>query len=293
MMPGFVLVEIIISVLIASFLSIGLLTTIVQINRVQQTINTITNVNGRIAILQNQMERDIMGAFVPAQIDTIQTSTLKQDQQKPLEKIFYGTNKGNGGRLDVLTFITSNPLEVFHGVKNIKLKPRVARVVYRLVPDERRKNSYILQRQEGTSDLVFEKYKTDSTGELRPFAMIDDIQDLTIKYVVIEQSSAEDTKQTKRTYKKSSAWQSEQKKAPTAAQEQKSQQKEPIRLPNYLEVTVSLWNSTFDATRTFNLVMPIAYKATEFEQPPPKEKEQGKEKDVQGGAPKTPQKAGT
>lgn len=288
-MIGFVLIEVVISVLIASFLSTGLLTTIFQISRVQQTVNTVTYNNNRIAILQNQMERDVMGAFIPAQIDMIQTSTLKQEQKKPLEKIFYGTSKGNGGRLDVLTCITSNPLEIFYGVKNSKLKPRVARVVYRLVPDERRKNSYVLMRQEGTADLVFEKYTLDSTGELRPFAMIDGIQNLTITYITIEQSQAQDTKKIKRVYKKSTAWQSEQKKDGIPEQEKKQQvTKEPVRLPNYLEVGVSLWNSTFDDTRTFQLIIPIAYKASEFEQPPPKPKEQQTGK----AATQEPQKAG-
>lgn len=267
-MTGFVLIEVIISVLIASFLSVGLLTTIVQISRVQQTVTTITNINGRLAILQNQMERDVMGAFVPTQVDMIQTSTVRQATQKPIEKVFYGTSKATGGRLDTLTFITSNPLEVFYGVKNVQLKPRIARVVYRLVPDERHKNSYILLRQEGTTDLTFEKYKADSTGELRPFAMIDDIQNLTITYITIEQAA--DTK--KKTYKKSSSWQSEKKETPTSSPENAQLprlKKEPVRLPNYIEVAISLWNSSFDDARTFSLIIPIAYKTTEFEEPPP------------------------
>lgn len=284
-MTGFVLIEVIISVLIASFLSVGLLTTIMQVSRVQQTVTTITNINGRMAILQNQMERDIMGAFVPTQIDMIQTATTtaQPSPQKPVEKVFYGTSKGNGGRLDLLTFITSNPLEVFYGVKNVQLKPRIARVVYRLVPDERRKNAYILMRQEGTTDLTFEKYKTDSTGELRSFAMVDDIQNLTVSYITVEQSTEEPKKP--RTYKRSSSWQSEQKKETTTPPKGPSVQKEPVRLPNYVEVVVSLWNSSFTDTRTFTLVIPIAYKTTEFQEPP---KEKAKPEETPTAAPTAP-----
>jgi type II secretory pathway pseudopilin PulG len=279
MKRGFVLIEVLVSTLIAAFISTGLLSTIFQISRLSQTVNTIANVYGRIAILQNQMERDIMGAFVPAQVDVIQTSTLKADQPKPLEKIFYGVGKAEGGRLDVLTFITSNPLEIFFGVKDVKLKSRVARVVYRLVADERRKNAYILMRQEGTSNLSFDVYKPDAQGEFRAFPVIDGIQNLSISYISITQTKPEAGARPKRTYKKVGQWQSEQKKeqAPKAPTTRiplaLGPKKEPIRLPNQIEVTLSLWDSMFQDVRTFQLIIPIAYKATEFEQPPKKEEE--------------------
>ncbi len=268
MMQGFILLELIVTVLIASFISTGLLTTIVQMSRVKQTINTLTNSNGRVAIAQNQLERDIMGAFVPAQVEMIQTSTLKQEKQKPLEKVFYGTSKGNGGRLELLTFITNNPLEIFYGVKESKLKPRIARVVYRLMPDERRPNSYILLRQEGTSDLTFEKYTPDSIGERRPFIMIDDIQNMTLSYITPEQPPTEQAQTARakpvRTYKKHSRWSSDPKKKNSPAAAPLSPlKKEPIRLPHSVEVTLSLWNSTFDDTRTFQFTIPVVYAMAE------------------------------
>jgi type II secretory pathway pseudopilin PulG len=280
MKQGFVLLELLISILIAAFVSTGLLSTIFQISKLQQTVNTMSSVYGRVAILQNQMERDVMGAFVPAQVDVIQTSTLKADQPKPIEKIFYGTSKGE--RLDVLTFITSNPLEIFLGVKDAKIKPRVARVVYRLVPDEKRKNSYVLMRQEGTSNLSFDAYKIDAQGELRAFPLIDAIQSISVRYVTIEQTKGDGATKPKRTYKKVTQWESEQKKAPPATPSKPDisgtlLKKEPVRLPNQLEITVVLWDNSFKDVRTFQLTIPIAYKATEFEQPPKKESDEKKQ----------------
>lgn len=274
MMRGFVLLEILITMLIAGLLSTGLLTTIFQVQRVQQTVNTITSVYGRVAILQNQMEREVMGAFVPAQVDMIQTTTVKKDQPRPLQKIFYSMGKGNGGRLDILTFITANPLTIFVGVKDSKLKPRVARVVYRLLPDKLRKNSYVLMRQEGTTSLDFEKYTPDAQGEFRAFAVIDGIQNLVVRYVTIEQEPSEDQKKMKRVYKKSSEWQSEKKKDDASKTE--IQKKEPIRLPHQVEIEISLWDTAFEQTHTFQLIIPIAYKATEVEQSLKKKDEEKK-----------------
>ncbi len=275
MRRGFVLLEVLISTLIAGFISTGLLITIFQINRVQQTVNTLSSVYGRLAILQNQMERDVMGAFVPAQIDVVQTSTAKKEQIKPLEKVFYGKSKGDGGRLDILTFITSNPLQIFFGVKDVKIKPHAARVVYRVVPDEKRKNSYVLFRQEGTSNLLFDAYTRDAQGEFRSFPMIDGIQNLTVQFVSIEQEKAEEKTHVKRIYKRTFEWQSEQKKE----QEKKPQlqKKEPVKLPHQLEIEVSLWDSVFESARSFKLTIPIAYKASEYEQPPIKKEEQKKD----------------
>lgn len=272
MIYGFVLLELLITILIAGFISTGLLTTIFQINRVQQTVNTISSVYGRVAIFQNQMERDIMGAFIPAQVDIIQTTTVKKDQPKPLDKIFYGMSKGNGGKLDMLTFITTSPLEIFFGVKDSIIKPHVARVVYRLLPDEKRKNSYVLMRQEGTKSLLFEHYKPDAQGDYRSFAMIDGIQNLTVRYIRIEQESTEQ-KKTKRSYKRVTQWDSTPKK------DQKTtllKAREPVKLPNQVEMELSLWDSNFENTRTFKIIIPIAFKATEYEQPPKSKKEEEK-----------------
>ncbi len=279
MKTGFVLIELLLGFLIAAILSSGLLMTIFQINDLQQTVSTITSIYGRMAILQNQLERDVMGAFIPAQVEMIQTTTVKKDQRKPLSRVFYGTSKG-GGQLDVLSFITSNSLEIFFGVKDVKLKPRVARVVYRLVPDERRKGSYILMRQEGTSSLVFDAYKEDARGEFRAYPMIDGIQELSIQYVAIEQQKpGEDKKPVKPVYKKSSKWESEQKQE-TAAKLPQQQKKAPIKIPNQLQIKISLWDSTYKKPRSFQLIIPVMSKLGQYSKLPQKK---AGEKSAKGG----------
>lgn len=256
---GFTLLEIMISMLIAAFISTGLLTTIFQVSRLQETVNTITSMYGRVAIMQNQLERDLMGAFIPTQVDVIQTTTAKQAQKlKPLEKVFWSKNKG--AQLDVLTFITTNPLQIYFGIKKIKLKPRIARVVYRLVPDARRKNSYVLMRQEGTHTLRFEAYTPDAQGDLRSYPMIDGIYALSVQYVSVEQKNEDDEKKSvTRTYKKQKVWESQKK------QEEK-QRKVPIRLPNQIVLQVELWDSAYTYHRPFVFTIPIMAMSGEFMQ---------------------------
>ena len=251
MMNGFVILELMVSMVIAGFIATSLLMTIVQINRAQQTMTTITSIESRIAILQNQMERDVMAAFIPAQVDMVSTGTVKKEQPKKLEKIFYGTRQKND-MFELLTFITASPLAIFAEHPKKSSKPHVARVVYRLIPDKKRKNSYNLMRQEGTTSLFFKAYSSEAQGELRPFLMIDAIRDMRIEYVTIQQKKSAEKKETL-TYKKSFTWQSEQKN-------------KPIALPYRVNVMIELWDSIFERSRTFHLTIPIMNKMGRFEQ---------------------------
>lgn len=279
MRQGFILIEIMIASVIAGLLATGLLSTIMQVNQLQQTINTITSIDGRLAILQQQLERDIMGAFVPTQVDLIQTQTgKKEESRKPLDQIFEGISKGKGERLDYLTFITSNPLEIFFGIKKIALKPRVARVVYRLIPDARRKNSYLLTRQEGTTKLALNYYKPEAEGEFRAYPMIDGIQDVSVQFVTVEEHKEKDSKKVKYVYKKSSTWRSQQKDKDKKETDQK--RKKPPRLPNFVEFHISLWDSLYENYREFNITIPIETRAGEFEIPPKKKEEEKKKEEA-------------
>ncbi len=257
MKKGFALLEVMIASLIAALISTSLLITIAQVTRLQETVNTITSVYGRLAILQNQMERDIMGAFVPTQVDLIQTTTeRKGEPAKPIDKVFYG--KLAGGRLDLLTCITSNPLQIYFGIKDRKLKPRIARVLYRLEPDKGRKNSFVLTRQEGRP-LAFNLYKEDAQGSMRAYEMIGGIQSLSVQYISVEQKKTSEGK-TQLIYKKQNSWDSQKPQADP------KKRKEPVRLPNFIELQVALWDSTYKSARSFTLILPIVGMSGEYKQ---------------------------
>ncbi len=269
MKKGFTLIEIMIGMVIAGILSAGLFNTITQVGSVQQTISGLTSIYGRLAIFQQQIERDLMGAFVPMQYDVLPTQTgQKQSEQKPLEKIFYAESKGKGGRLDYLTFITTNPLEIYFGVKDVKLKPRVARVVYRLVPDPKNKLWFLLQRQEGASDLSFEKYGKDAQGDFRAFTMIDGIRDISVQFISIEQKEDKESKKVTHTYKRQKNWNSkpdEPKKEGGAKGAQQPKERSWPKLPNQVEFTFSLWDAN-KKYKTFTMTIPIESMVGSFAQ---------------------------
>ncbi len=281
MKKGFILIEIMIGMVIAALLATGLLNTIMQVSRLQQTITGITSTYGRVALFNQQMERDIMGAFVPTQYDLLPTQTGKKEETKkktPIDKIFYGVSKGNGGRLDYLTFITCNPLEIFFGIKDIKLKSRVARTVYRLIPDARRKNSYVLLRQEGTTNLAFNKYKEDEQGEFRAYEMIDGIQDLSVRFISIEEKEDKEAKKLSYSYKKTPDWKDiDEKKQQEVKKGAQPQQPSRPKLPQYVEFTLSLWDSTYEKYKEFVMTIPVESKYGQFEQPEKKKKTEEEE----------------
>ncbi len=291
MKKGFVLIEIMIGMVIAALLATGLLNTIMQVSKLQQVITGITSTYGRVALFNQQMERDIMGAFVPTQYDLLPTQTGKKEETKKkatIDKIFYGVSKGNGGRLDYLTFITCNPLEIFFGIKDIKLKPRVARIVYRLIPDARRKNSYALLRQEGTTNLTFDSYKKDAQGEFRAYEMIGGIQDLSVRFISIEEKEDKDTKKLSYSYKMTPDWKDiDEKSQQEVKKSDQPQQRPRPQLPQYVEFTLSLWDSLYENYKEFVMTIPVESKYGQFKRPEEKkEKSDQEEKSEQESAEK-------
>ncbi len=66
---GFMLIELIISVLIASMVSGVLLTALYQGNRIQLMVDDMIYTSERVAIVAHQLEKDLAGAFVPVQAE--------------------------------------------------------------------------------------------------------------------------------------------------------------------------------------------------------------------------------
>ena len=243
MKKGFVLIELLISLLIVSIISISLMTAIFQISQMQDRVNTITSMYNRIASLQNVMEQDIMGAFIPTQVEIIAVQKETAEKVQPLEKIFESTNKDN--QLEMLTFITNNPREIYLLAKNVEPKAKVARVVYRIEPEPKRKNSFILTRQEGQV-LPLSKYPKDAKNELRAFPVINGISEFSITYLKPE-SKKEDGNTKKFTRVKE--WKSTQKSKDGLRS---------ISLPHYAEVNLSLWDNTYTKKKKFIFTIPIA-----------------------------------
>ena len=325
---GFMLIELIVATLIASMIGTLLLTALSQGTRFQKNVDMLVDTSLRIGVVSNQLEKDFMGAFIPLQArlkeekeepedskegeaksqkkedgkkeDTKakeskkeqalpeKTEKTKKPAEKPLEKIFYATQKN--GFLDTLTFITNNPLTVFVG-KNVGLvKPKIVRVSYTLKPeDEKNKKSdtFVLIRQE-SNELDLAK-----SLSARSYEVINGIKECSVSYIARIKKEEEKKKNTgaapaakaqqqepeqkiEYEYKTVKEWVSEPKEAASGTAEQQEESKFP-RIPYMIEIKMSLWNmqrtKTEDFVLLFELPIDISEPAKEEEKQPTTKKE--------------------
>lgn len=284
MKHGFMLIELIIATLISSMVAGILLTALSQGMRFQTAVDNIVDTSLRIGIVSNQLEKDLMGAFVPVQagsatieeedqdedapaadnkqVDNKKSDNKKDDdkksgakeKQKPLEKIFYATNKE--GNFDTLTFITNNPLVVFVGKDVGIVKPKIVRVQYTLKPEADNPKSYALYRQE-SNELDLAEYKN-----VRAYEVISGIKNFSVNYTArIEKKqeagkAAEGQQKEKQKveyeYKTSKDWVSERKK-----ESDKTQEQEFPRIPYNVEIKMALWDKQDNSDKEFTVCCEI------------------------------------
>jgi len=286
MKPGFTLIEIILATALASMISVALIFMTRQMSGTLMRVDRISDLHIRATMLQNQMERDIAGAFAPTDFSATSTTGDTQsessreslkDKPKKIEKIFWGDKT-----LETLSFITNNPLQTYWGKRSGKAQPKIVRVVYRLVADAKRKDVYTLMRQEG-SDLNFESY-TLGDNKIHTYAMIEGIKSIDIDYTVLIKK--EPTKQettpgspvsgtpgTNTTEKQTPAAEEFERKT---VQEWKTidDQKPPWPLiPQFVTMRVTLWDDTFKRTTPFTFEFQIIPR---FEKADQKEEEEQK-----------------
>lgn len=290
MKRGFILIEVLIAAAIASIIGAALFASLYQVTRIASVVDNYASVWTRAAIMHRQMERDLLGTFIPLAAEKKEEkkeqSQEKQAQEKqakeapsPQEKkerkrvthVFYGINKDT--MLDTLTFITDNPMQSYWSSKAGKPKPRIARVVYRLVQEKNQKNSYTLFRQEG-SDLYYDAYKQGGTKEIREYPMIEGIKQMTVSYGFIEKEeqkkekdkNEQEKKPKKIKYKTSKEWKKEDEQKKNEKKDEKAQ---TIELPAFVLISVALWDEQKTRTVPFEFKIPLVAQG----QPVPKPKE--------------------
>lgn len=261
MKTGFTLIEVLIATAVAAIMGTVILMTYNQMNRSTQSIDNLIGVHERAALFMQQFCRDIQGAFIPGQEDEKKKESQGQKSEKKITHIFYSKNKDK--QLDLLTFITNNPLQVYWSERAGKAIPRIARVVYRLkeAPMKKRsKNkSFILMRQEGLV-LDFQEYATDNAQAPRAYELIDGIKELTISFGTYIEKEAGSNKKEKNAKKKSELeyqtlqeWDREN--AEKNSPEESDQKGRAV--PHEVLVTFSLWDAQLTKTTTFSFVCTI------------------------------------
>jgi len=244
MKSGAILLEVLIASAVAAILATILFSAFYQTNRSLGIADDFINIYAQAAVIHKQLEQDISGAMIPFELPK-ESFDKKENKIKPLSKIFYSINKNKN--LDLLTFITNNPLRIYWGEQAGKPKPHLVRVVYRL-KKEKGGPAFSLTRQE-SDNLYFEKFNTNAQKPIKAYELAKNIKELSLNYTAEITKESKEKKKEKE-YKVFTQWDQEQK--------EDKEQKEKIRLVPYkVEVKLVLWDDQYKQDHEFIFIIPI------------------------------------
>lgn len=253
---GFTLIEILVVIFITSFFAPVLLTSLYQFGQFQTRIDNLITIHMRIGITAHQLEKDIMGAFIPMQA---QKEKKENKEHKPLEQIFFSVHKD--GKLQTLSFISNNPTQVYVGEKVGTIKPRIVRVHYTMQPEEGQPNSFVLMRQEST-ELEIEKYK--DYKKIHAYELLSGIKSLSCTFTACIEKKKETKKQNEKEeeeqkpiyeYQTVSEWSSETKGTQSTT---KTEKETPWpRIPCHVTIKLALWDKQYTKEQTYTLGVDI------------------------------------
>lgn len=199
MKKGFSLLSIMLALAVGSILGGLLMQTLWQLGFSLKKVVNISSVDTRISVVQNLFEKELAGAFIPrlTLIDRKseeETENKKSDEAKVANKppapskkpkkvippkVFLSKNSGND--LEMLTFITCNPLEVYNNAKC-----RRVRVMYTIRPDNKLPGTFELYRQESSNIMNIKQFNTDGEGkQIKGFVVIDGIKSISTEFLAL------------------------------------------------------------------------------------------------------------
>jgi prepilin-type N-terminal cleavage/methylation domain-containing protein len=184
MKPGFSLIEIVIALMLASMISLVLYTSFEQTKRVTRKIESLEQESLLGMLTYHQLERDLAGVCIPesflnSAIETSTTNQKKESENNKLDTVFRATLKGEEKEL---TFITTNPLVAYQ-----EIKPRLVRVMYRIIPSAVA-SSFVLQRRE-SKELDLEKFLEHK--EDQNFVIMENIKEITLNFITLDNTAKE------------------------------------------------------------------------------------------------------
>jgi prepilin-type N-terminal cleavage/methylation domain-containing protein len=274
---GFTLIELLIATFIASILGVLLFSALYQVNRFVPVVDNTTGTYEKAALINAQLERDLSGVTAPNEFYYRQPEPEKKKKdeekkkaesekkekesantkatadgegekkpKKPFEKVFYSTNKE--GLLNQLSFITTNPLQVYWTAKSGSAKPRIARVLYLLKEDKGVPKSYSLIRRE-SSNLEFDPIAKDGKEGPQEYVLADGIKSLNAEYTyyVPEKKEKKEQAETAKSEKKEATSEPKKKEVKKTLEwipQDKKEGKEQLPLaPQLVELKLALWDA--------------------------------------------------
>lgn len=156
--PGFSLLEFVISMMISAILMTASLTMYNQISKVTTKIQQTSSLDSTTLILYNRLNLDLQGIcslwFTPEHYEKLaelqktdqaeiknQLHTKQQVTTNERNNYFFALN--NNDQLDVMTFVSNNPLPTY-----TEEQVRIVRIVYILEPDLAHPSKFKLMRKE-------------------------------------------------------------------------------------------------------------------------------------------------
>lgn len=190
MRQGFALIDLLVSIMISSIMSTVLFTMIFQLQKTENSINEVVSTSMQAALVYERLQKDLTGLFWPQFMP--EKSEAKSDTKKEqqvgtkfkIAKILYSQN-ARYDNLEILaecSFITNNPLQVYN-----ESNPRVARVIYTLVPESEYAGSFELRRQQAC-ELDYQAVKKNA----QTFVVISGIKSLKFTYFYQDQAKNQD-----------------------------------------------------------------------------------------------------
>ncbi|MGE0009478.1 MAG: hypothetical protein AB7F19_02965 [Candidatus Babeliales bacterium] len=304
MKQGYSIIELMVGIFLASLLAISLFQSVRNTTITAEIADDIMDLDMRVANFHHQFERDTIGIFMPDKFEITQTQEKPQapnalDKAKPSptpptqqaneknmldaqakaqklpDKLFYSVN-GDTGQVTEFTFITTNPVSVYEKAANITVKPRMVRVMYRLIVDPNKEDSFSLFRQE-SEELDAAALEKKAAKPVRGYALLTSIKKMTLdfSYPVKKEESKEQPKEGLPALgslppAKTSAAADQAKPATPEVQKiesrkdwpfktsQEAQEKRVPPMPQIITAKFELWDATGKSFREFTLNYPIA-----------------------------------
>lgn len=195
MKKGFTPLEIIFALAISVLLTTMLSQALWQLNKTLEQVTRVASFDIRTTVLLNLLGKEIGGAHVPrlvpmpqekkeqkqltpSKISDKETQKTEQEDAIP-PKAFYSQNNANG-TVKMLTFITSNPLTAYNTTK-----PLLARVMYTLVPNKERPETFDLYRQEGPDVIDLKKFTGNSSDRVKGFVVIEGVKEIAFEFYAL------------------------------------------------------------------------------------------------------------
>lgn len=216
MKPGFLLIDVLLAVTLSAVMLTSLYQSLYQTTKLTRRVESTIEHGTLLALLGNQLEKDISAAFVPLDLATTSTNAQEKKEKEPDEKLFFA-EKDEHGNTKFFTCLTTTRLKVYG-----QEVPLVGRVVYTVTPSKT-KDVYTLKRQESTNQELkdFEDKK-----KIRAYTILEGLKKFSIKYSIVPEEPKQEKKEEK-----------EQKRETFEVWNQEIQEKTKRKTPDFVEIT--------------------------------------------------------